>query len=170
MSLEQELGLPSLEEAIAAATKMKEQASEFNKEATTEIVVGANVESISSLVSADELQKLDKEFDEIAEDALEQFDTLIDHAFNSAPSHQGKLFEVAASMMTTALNARTAKVDKKLKLMKMQLEQAKFERMLAKEQQNPVQGTIESETVVKDSRNRIMEEIYKMMDKEKNEK
>jgi hypothetical protein len=68
----------------------------------------------------------DRELDEYAAKAMDTFDKLIDLGFNMDDRNAGKVFEVASTMMGNAIAAKTAKLDKKLKMIDLQLKAAKL--------------------------------------------
>lgn len=68
----------------------------------------------------------DRELDEYAQKAMDTFDRLIDLGFNMDDRNAGKVFEVASTMMGNAIAAKTAKLDKKLKMIDLQLKAAKL--------------------------------------------
>ncbi len=68
----------------------------------------------------------DKDLDEYASAALENFEKLMDLGFNMDDRNAGKIFEVASTMMGNAITAKTAKLDKKLKMIDLQLKAARL--------------------------------------------
>lgn len=69
----------------------------------------------------------DKEFDDLAQRATDAYDDLMDLGMNVEARYSGRVFEVAASMLKNAIDAKAAKVDKKLKMIELQLKKAKLE-------------------------------------------
>lgn len=70
----------------------------------------------------------DKELDDLAKKAEEAYDDLMDLGMNVEVRYSGRIFEVASSMMTNAINAKTAKIDKKLKAIDLQLKKYKIDK------------------------------------------
>jgi len=68
----------------------------------------------------------DRDLDDYANKAMETFDKLIDLGFNMDDRNAGKVFEVASTMMGNAIAAKTAKLDKKLKMIDLQLKAARL--------------------------------------------
>jgi len=68
----------------------------------------------------------DKDLDEYASMAMENFERLMDLGFNMDDRNAGKVFEVASTMMSNAITAKTAKLDKKLKMIDLQLKAARL--------------------------------------------
>lgn len=71
----------------------------------------------------------DNEMDSIADKAIKTFDDLISLGGNVADLHAGKIYEVAGQMLKTALDARNAKADKKLKMIELQLKKVRAEQI-----------------------------------------
>ena len=68
----------------------------------------------------------DRDLDEYASKAMESYDRLMDLGFNMDDRNAGKIFEVASGMMANAITAKTAKLDKMLKMVTLQLQAAKL--------------------------------------------
>lgn len=69
----------------------------------------------------------DKEFDDLAQRATDAYDDLMDLGMNVEARYSGRVFEVAASMLKNAIDAKSAKMDKKLKMIELQLKKAKLD-------------------------------------------
>jgi hypothetical protein len=63
----------------------------------------------------------DSEFDELAKRATDAYDDLIDLGMNVEARYSGRIFEVAGGMLKNAIDAKSAKIDKKLKMIELQL-------------------------------------------------
>ena len=63
----------------------------------------------------------DSEFDALAQRATDAYDDLMDLGMNVEARYSGRVFEVAASMLKNAIDAKSAKIDKKLKMIELQL-------------------------------------------------
>jgi hypothetical protein len=68
----------------------------------------------------------DQDLDDYAARAMDSYDRLMDLGFNMDDRNAGKIFEVASTMMGNAITAKTAKLDKKLKMIDLQLKAAKL--------------------------------------------
>ena len=86
------------------------------------------------------LETEDRELDEYASRAMESYDRLMDLGFNMDDRNAGKIFEVASTMMGNAITAKTAKLDKKLKMIDLQLKAAKLAQTAKTEDDNGPQG------------------------------
>jgi hypothetical protein len=79
----------------------------------------------------------DRDLDEYASMAMENFERLMDLGFNMDDRNAGKVFEVASTMMSNAITAKTAKLDKKLKMIDLQLKAAKLAQTAKAEDDTP---------------------------------
>jgi len=80
---------------------------------------------------------------------------------NVEARYSGRVFEVAGVMLKTSLDAKVAKMDKKLKMIELQLKKEKMDK-----DSNPGEGMIEGEGYVVTDRNSLLERL-KGLDKDK---
>ena len=92
----------------------------------------------------------DQEIDKYSEDSYQAYKDLMDLGMNVEPRLAGRIMEVASSMMA---NAKNLKVDKKLKMIELQLKKLKLDQN--KPEDEAVSGT---GTVVAD-RNELIKQI-----------
>jgi len=104
----------------------------------------------------------DTEFDTLAQRATDAYDDLMDLGMNVEARYSGKIFEVAANMLKNAIEAKNMKIDKKLKMIELQMRRYKLEKD-TKSDDNTVEVS-GSGTIVSD-RNSLMEKLKKI-DKE----
>lgn len=69
----------------------------------------------------------DSEFDALAQRATAAYDDLMDLGMNVEARYSGRVFEVAASMLKNAIDAKSAKIDKKLKMIELQIKKQKLD-------------------------------------------
>jgi hypothetical protein len=69
----------------------------------------------------------DGELDELAKKATEAYDDIMDLGMNVEARYSARLFEVAASMLKNAIDAKATKLDKKLKMIDLQLKKQKLD-------------------------------------------
>jgi len=93
-----------------------------------ETVVDQATELTQSYENTDPDQLHDEEMDEIAHLALEYGKSLHDLGMNVEVKHAGEIFNASGNMLKIASDARNAKMEKKLKLMKLELDRVKLER------------------------------------------
>jgi hypothetical protein len=69
----------------------------------------------------------DSEFDALAQRATDAYDDLMDLGMNVEARYSGRVFEVAASMLKNAIDAKSAKIDKKIKMIELQIKKQKLD-------------------------------------------
>jgi hypothetical protein len=74
------------------------------------------------------LDASDQEMDDLAAKATETFDNLMDLGFNVDSRYASEIFAVAGAMMGHAITAKTAKLNKKLKMIELQLKKTRLDR------------------------------------------
>lgn len=88
-----------------------------------------------------ELQSLDEqELDYLAAKAEQAYDDLMDLGMNVEVRYSSRIFEVASSMMKNAIDAKSAKVDRKLKAIDLQLKKLKIDKDSGSEDPNLING------------------------------
>ena len=75
------------------------------------------------------LETHDLEMDSIASKAVKTFEDLIALGGNVPDMHAGKIYEVAGQMLKTALDAKNAKAERKLKMIELQLKKVRAEQI-----------------------------------------
>jgi hypothetical protein len=76
-----------------------------------------------------ELDELDEsELDSLAKKAEAAYDDLMDLGMNVEVRYSGRIFEVAGGMLKNAIDAKSAKIDKKLKAVDLQLKKYKIDK------------------------------------------
>jgi hypothetical protein len=89
----------------------------------------AVAEITKGLPQIQELNDLDdSELDSLASKAEQAYDDLMDLGMNVEVRYASRIFEVASSMLNNAISAKTAKIDKKLKAVDLQLKKLKIEK------------------------------------------
>ena len=101
----------------------------------------------------------DGELDELARKATEAYDDIMDLGMNVEARYSARMFEVAASMLKNAIDAKSAKLDKKLKMIDLQLKKQKID-------QDATGGndgvTLQGEGVIITDRNSLLEKLKNM--------
>jgi len=127
--LEELLNLPDSKEII----------EKDKKESKKEVKHSALVEHEETQRSIAELDKIsaalpqvkglgemaDNELNEVAQKAMTAYEDLMDLGMNVESRYSGRVFEVAGQMLKTNLDAKVAKLDKKLKMVELQLKKEK---------------------------------------------
>lgn len=70
----------------------------------------------------------DNELDHLAQKAESAYDDLMDLGMNVEVRYASRIFEVASSMLGNAITAKTAKIDRKLKAVDLQLKKYKIDK------------------------------------------
>ena len=81
----------------------------------------------AALPGVRDLEASDGDMDELAQKATETFDDLMDLGMQIDSRYASEIFAVAGAMLGHALTAKTAKMNKKLKMIQLQLQKAKLD-------------------------------------------
>lgn len=134
-SLEETFNLPPLKEALEqeqaeSESSAVEEIKPDDTEPTRVLKALSVAEKIDhALTKVDQLDASDEEMDHIAQEALEAYAELKDLAMNMSDAHSGRMMEVAAQMLRTSLDAKNAKIDRKLKTIDLQLKKMRMDRL-----------------------------------------
>lgn len=82
----------------------------------------------AALPAVRDIDTSDRELDELAAKATETFENLTDLGFNVDSRYAAELFAVAGTMLGHAITAKTTKLNKKLKMIELQMKKAKLDR------------------------------------------
>jgi hypothetical protein len=154
--LEDLLNIDSVEEPIIVPTSV-------DAEPVTAINLQDKLEEFDKIAAAlPQVKGLgdisDTEFDALAAKAEAAYDDLMDLGMNVEARHGAKMFEVAANMLNAAITAKSAKIDKKLKMIDLQIKK------LAIDKKNGDKNgeTIEGEGYIVTDRNSLLEKLKNM--------
>jgi hypothetical protein len=90
--------------------------------------IDATIDKIdAALPTVRDLETGDQELDDLAAKAQETFNDLMDLGMQVDSRYSGEIFAVASSMLGHALTAKTAKLNKKLKMVDLQLKKLKMD-------------------------------------------
>jgi hypothetical protein len=136
--LEQLLDLPEAEkpelispkkiETQTAIVNLQNQLDEFDK-------ISSALPQVTGLGDMS-----DQELDGLASKAEQAFDDLMDLGMNVEAKYGSRMFEVAANMLNAAVTAKTNKIDKKLKMVELQLKKLAIDKKNTGEGDDPVEG------------------------------
>jgi len=101
----------------------------------------------------------DTELDEVSEKSMAAYEDLMDLGMNVEARYSGRIFEVAGNMLRTNLDSKVAKLDKKLKMVELQLKKEKLDK-----EASPEQNIVQGEGYLVTDRNSLLEKL-KNMDK-----
>ena len=129
--LEELLNLPENKDLLRPTKVTSEEREKARAEAPAENLFRdiAEFDKISSALP--EVKGLgdlsDSEFDALAQRATDAYDDLMDLGMNVEARYSSRIFEVAGSMLKNAIDAKSAKIDKKLKMIELQIKKAKLD-------------------------------------------
>jgi hypothetical protein len=118
----------------------------------------------AALPTVHNLDTGDQELDELARLAQDKAEDLIDLGMNVEPRFSGVILQTAGVMLGHAITAKTAKLDKKLKMVQLQLAKAKLDHQIKKDAGTPQEQAVEGEGIVLD-RNELLKQILGKQDK-----
>jgi hypothetical protein len=114
-------------------------------------------EITKSLPVIPELDNLDeKELDDLAKKAENAYDDLMDLGMNVEVRYSGRIFEVAGTMMKNAIDAKSAKIEKKLKAIDLQLKKYKIDKDFSGDD-----NSIPGEAYIISDRNDLLKKLAK---------
>lgn len=104
-----------------------------------------------------DLEANDVEMDEVADTARKAFDDLMDLGMNVDSRFSGKIFETASQMLGHVITAKNSKIDKKLRMIDLQLKKRRLD--LMEEKQAEASGESEDAEGFVVDRNTLLAEI-----------
>lgn len=153
--LEEILNLPESKKIVKEEEKRQTKAevapllrdiSEFDK-------ISAALPAVKGLGDAS-----DAEFDALAQRATDAYDDLIDLGMNVEARYSARIFEVAGTMLKNAIDAKAAKVDKKLKMIELQLKKQKLDQDTTEDSGISIPG----DGFIVSDRNSLLEKLKNM--------
>ena len=177
--LEDILNLPNVKEAFA---KVDEKEKNKKNEDKNGYVAPKNVDPKTAIALEKTYKEFDKisaslpqvkglgelsdlELDKLASEAEESYKNLMDLGMNVDSRYSGRIFEVASTMLRNAIDAKGSKIDKKLKMVELQLKKLKIDKTGGDDLE-----TVESEGVIISDRNELMKKLLKKDDTEDSKK
>jgi len=147
--------LESLFNLPAAGTYNDPEIEETIKEIEVSSDTLSTMEKVTqALPTIKGLETSDTELDYLAIKATEAFENLLDYGQQVDSRSAGEILGQASSFLGHAITARTAKMNKKLKMIDMQLKKARLEQTAVSTSDEVIQGT---GTVL--DRNELLKEI-----------
>jgi len=126
--LEELLDLPDSKEIIKDSENQEkaQKKTEIERQQDTFRDIAEFDKIASALPAVKGLGELaDRELNEVADKAMSAYEDLMDLGMNVESRYSGRVFEVAGGMLKTSLDAKVAKLDKKLKMVELQLKKEK---------------------------------------------
>lgn len=119
--------------------------------------VDAAIDKIdTALPTIRDLTASDQELDDLSNLAKDRFNDLMDLGMNMDPRFAGVVLQSASTLLGHAITAKTAKIDKKLKMVQLQLQKARLDHQINKD--SPDGKPIEGQGIVLD-RNALLQQI-----------
>ena len=160
--MEELFNLPSAD----ATPEESQHVIEENRDIITEVDLAIDKIDIA-LPMVRDLDTADSELDELAKLAQSKAEDLIDLGMNVEPRFSGVILQTAGVMLGHAITAKTAKLDKKLKMVQLQLAKAKHDHQVKKDAskaQDAEDEPIDGKGVILD-RNELLKTILGKQDK-----
>jgi len=108
------------------------------------------------------LESSDQEMDELSDLAQHSYKDLMDLGMQVDSRFAAEIFSVASNMLGHAITAKTAKLDKKLKMIDLQLKKMRLDQNVKTE--DPAGGAIETAQGMVLSRNDLLERLLRGKD------
>jgi len=138
--LAQLLNLPDSDFAVhldnTAPTSQEVQEINDTLESNRDMIeqVDAAIDKIDlALPFVHDLDQSDSDLDELSALAKTKCEDMIDLAFNVDPRFAGPIFQTASVLLGHAITAKTAKMDKKLRMISLQLQKARLDHQVLKD-------------------------------------
>lgn len=164
--LEDLLNLPDSKEIVDEAEQQEKEQKKYDLEQQEKTFRDiAEFDKIEAALPAVKGlgEMADTELNEVADKAMTAYDDLMDLGMNVESRYTGRIMEVAGNMLKTSLDAKVAKLDKKLKMVELQLKKDKQD----KESGSKGDGEIvNGDGYVVTDRNSLLEKL-KGIDKDK---
>jgi hypothetical protein len=164
--LEEIFNLPEADPGVYADADSIKDAIEENEQ----VLANANdiIDRIDqALPQVHDLDSADKELDELSELAKQKFQDLMDLGMNVEARFSGTILQTAGVLLGHAISAKQAKIDKKLRMVDLQLKKLRLDQTAASK--DPGAGAIEGQATVID-RNELLNRILQQSKAEKSVK
>ena len=159
--LEDLLNLPDSQEIVK---EDQEQSDKVNKNEIAE-----QEETRRSIAELDKIsaalpqvkglgEMADKELNEVSDKAMQAYEDLMDLGMNVEARFSGQISDTASKMLQIKLNAKQSKVDKKLKMLELQIRKKALDARI--ERDSGQNGAVNGEATVI-SRNELLDRILK---------
>lgn len=157
--LEEEFDLPPMDEALQKASDANadEDLFDFDEdEQSTEVIsvedvqrALTNAEKIDqALASVKGLDDHDDEMDDIAQQAIDSYQQLMNLGMNVSDREAGSIFDSASKMLKTALEARDSKVTTKLRQIDLMIKKERLDKSSSGKSSNN-NGTLDRNELLK---------------------
>ena len=110
----------------------------------------------AALPQVNDLDDADRELDELSDMAKEKFEDLMNLGMNVEARFSGQILQTAGVLLGHAITAKQAKIDKKLKMVDLQLKKMRLDQTAARNTDSV--PTVEGQAMVVD-RNELLRQI-----------
>lgn len=148
--LEQLFDLPPIEDTSQVEHDIESQRTEL---ASADDIIDRIDQALPQVR---ELDDADAELDELANLAKTKFEDLMDLGMNVEARYSGQILQTAGILLGHAITAKQAKIDKKLRMVDLQLKKLRLDQAAAKNDDGP--KPIDGKAVVLD-RNELLKQI-----------
>jgi|TARA_B100000497_G_C7607528_1_gene364823 hypothetical protein len=156
--IEDVFDLPPMNEEVNEPVQQQETGLDLNQ-LQQQLDTADKIDAALPMVR--DMETLDADMDNYANKAIHAFQDLMDLGQNVEDRHAANVFAVASTMMTNAITAKTAKMDKKLKMVQLQLQKAKFD--AAENKANGNDTAIQGEAEEFEDRNALINAVINKM-------
>ena len=157
------------EEIQKESSEQVEETSIENTDPTPIIKAITTAEKIDrALPQVTGLDAEDQDMDTYATEAMKSYQDLMNLGMNVEVRHSGKLFEVASTMLKNAVEAKNAKLEKKLRMVELQLKKQRVDQMSKSGDSSA--DIVEGEGYVVGDRNELLKQILDRVDNDKKDK
>jgi hypothetical protein len=158
--LEEILNLPTFTDEDSPTVEEAKVFIEENREMIAQVDTAID-KLDAAMPSVRALDASDDEMDELAAYAKSKAEDMMDLGLNVDPRFAGVILQTASSMLGMAITAKTAKIDRKLRTLQLQMQKAKLDHQIAKDNAKGEGGTatpVEGKGIVLD-RNELLKQI-----------
>tara|TARA_Y100001970_G_scaffold288606_1_gene416420 strand:+ start:1048 stop:1593 length:546 start_codon:yes stop_codon:yes gene_type:complete len=169
--LEDILNLPNVKEAFAQVDKKEKdkangKPAQKNVDPQTQKALEKTYAEFDKIAAAlPQVKGLgelsDLELDKLSVEAEESYKNLMDLGMNVDSRYSGRIFEVASTMLRNAIDAKSNKIDKKLKMVELQLKKQKIDQT-----NNDGPAMEEQDGFVVTDRNELMKKLLRTEEKD----
>ena len=157
------------EEIQTENSEQVEETSTENSNTTPILKAITTAEKIDrALPQVTGLDAEDQDMDTYANEAMKSYQDLMNLGMNVEVRHSGKLFEVASTMLKNAVEAKNAKLEKKLRMVELQLKKQRVDQMSKTGDSSA--DIVEGEGYVVGDRNELLKQILDRVDNDKKDK
>ena len=154
--LQELFDLPPLESVTETSTENIQE-----QETLLATITDINEKIDQALPGVRDLETADAELDDLANLARENFENLVNLAMNVEARYSGPILQSASQLLGHAITAKQTKLDKKLRMIDLQLKKARLDHQISRDQSSSDSDNIQDGVGVVLDRNAMLEQILK---------